>query len=524
MTSGHVNNSDVDIENSVCSTEPTTSGSVSTGSSNEDTNEAKSFTKTSPSRKKKIIKKTKKTSATTEKREEDCEDVNDDNSDGDIGRRRFIITSVIVVVHVCIAIGLGVHFVKGGKEGSGHAEVTLTAVQYGPFAGGDGESYYPNPTTMVPCAQDESCQIIMEGLGPVIPPGTMAVFSMTDTCQSRVRDWLRSSSADLKYDTERIRQRFALGVIYCELDGHLWLENQMWLSDVHECDWYNRLPSDRKGEYDTSSYSIVNRTGSYPFKLHPLYDTCNTEGQLEVLILDRNHLQGTLPSELSMLTELKILDLSHNFLSGTIPYDLSALSKLQYVDLSHNMFSVINDNMDVDWSYRNPVPELFFRFPKVKYLDLSSNNFDGEIPNDTPVRMQNLQHLNLQNNRFNGTIPETFKELKYHLTTINLSNNLLEGPIDPILDLLVDNNDSSQNINAGRHLQEIYLHGNNLNGTISFGVTVDLTPEFALRNLTLHSNPELHGSIGVNVCTEQSRPIISVDCTQIICACCICRA
>ena len=57
---------------------------------------------------------------------------------------------------------------------------------------------------------------------------------------------------------------------------------------------------------------------------------------LELLALNSNQLNGTIPAAIGNLTRLSFLDLHGNRLSGAVPESLSALTKLEHLDLSGN--------------------------------------------------------------------------------------------------------------------------------------------------------------------------------------------
>lgn len=60
--------------------------------------------------------------------------------------------------------------------------------------------------------------------------------------------------------------------------------------------------------------------------------------KLEVLILDDNNLEGSLPGEIRKMTNLRILSASNNNLTG-IPAEIGQLSKLETIDFSDNGIS-----------------------------------------------------------------------------------------------------------------------------------------------------------------------------------------
>ncbi|KAL2925493.1 Receptor-like protein kinase HSL1, partial [Bienertia sinuspersici] len=100
-------------------------------------------------------------------------------------------------------------------------------------------------------------------------------------------------------------------------------------------------------------------TGTVPLELTSL-------SQLNILALDGNQLTGELPSEIISWQSLSSLGLSHNQLSGSIPSALGSLPVLTYLDLSDNKFS-------------GEIPPEFSQL-KAPSLNLSSNQLSGEIP------------------------------------------------------------------------------------------------------------------------------------------------
>jgi len=60
--------------------------------------------------------------------------------------------------------------------------------------------------------------------------------------------------------------------------------------------------------------------------------------KLEVLILDDNSLEGSLPGEIRKMTNLRILSASNNNLTG-IPAEIGQLSKLKTIDFASNGIS-----------------------------------------------------------------------------------------------------------------------------------------------------------------------------------------
>ncbi|XP_039121763.1 probably inactive leucine-rich repeat receptor-like protein kinase At5g48380 [Dioscorea cayenensis subsp. rotundata] len=124
------------------------------------------------------------------------------------------------------------------------------------------------------------------------------------------------------------------------------------------------------------------------------------------------------------------LRLSNMGLEGNFPKGLENCSSMTGLDLSNNNFSG-QLPIDID--------------QKIKFvtgLDLSYNKFSGEIP----VNLANcsyLNSLNLQHNNLSGPIPWQFSRLN-RLSTLNVADNSLSGEIPPFVNnistLVVGNN------------------------------------------------------------------------------------
>jgi len=324
------------------------------------------------------------------------------------------------------------------------------------------DSFFPDPESLVPCTTDPACQIVSDGLGPYIPPGTAELFDIPGTCQSKARDWLRTGEDVLEFNGERIRQRFAMTVFFCEQDGGEWLENDMWLSDLHECDWYNMIG----------------------------LDPCNRVEQMEMIRISGNGLQGTLPSELSILSTIYEFTASDNLITGTFPGDYSGLTELDTLVVAFNQFS-------------GEIPSYFFHYPDMVYWDVGFNKFTGTLPQDIPEQMPNLQVMFGENNQLSGTIPANLGTLD--LKSVHLDDNNLTGTIPSTL-------------GNPPNLESLFLHGNSFEGTIP-----DTLPN-KLRDATFHYN-SLKGDVSKNICEQMYQgnlQSISVDCETVTCECCIC--
>jgi hypothetical protein len=318
----------------------------------------------------------------------------------------------------------------------------------------------------LPCAQDSTCGFVMEAINPVLPVRTRPLVDIEGTCQHWAREWLRTSRDIMEFKPERIHQRFAMAILYCEFNGDNWLEGDFWLSDLHECDWYTLVGVDPCGRRE--QYQIIRSYGQ--------------------------QMRGTLPPELSMLSTLWEVTLSDNLIEGTIPSEYYKLSKLETLGLAFNLF-------------KGPIPDFVWEFEDMVYMDLAYNFFTGTIPDTVHLTEPNLRVLFLENNDLASTIPNTFGQLDWK--RLHLDGNKFTGPVP-------------SDINAPR-IEEIMLHNNQLTGAFP---AASFATEFAgkhskLRVVTLNNN-EMSGDVN-GMC-----PLISdgrlqrfdVDLDKMICNCC----
>uniref|UniRef100_M0ZNP6 Hcr2-5D n=1 Tax=Solanum tuberosum TaxID=4113 RepID=M0ZNP6_SOLTU len=168
---------------------------------------------------------------------------------------------------------------------------------------------------------------------------------------------------------------------------------------------------------------------------------------LEYLGLYSNQLRGQVPRSLVNCTRLEALDLGNNMINDTFPIYLQKLQNLQVLILKSNLF-------------HGPIGDLEseFPFPKLRIFDLSFNGFTGTLPSNlfksfkgmmdeektasTSTRTDYLYNISLvikgneydmritsimtsvdlSSNRFEGDIPNSIGNLS-SLVLLNLSHN-----------------------------------------------------------------------------------------------------
>ena len=318
-------------------------------------------------------------------------------------------------------------------------------------------------TPAVPCPEDASCGFIMGAIDPVFPPQTRALINIPGTCQNWAREWLRTGKDIMQFPVERIRQRFAMALMYCEFNGDNWLEGELWVSDLHECDWYTMIGVDPCGRHE--QYQIIRNYGQ--------------------------QMRGTLPPELSMVSTLWEINLSDNLLEGDIPPEWAQMSELDTLQLSFNLF-------------KGAIPQFVWEFEDMVYLDLAYNFFTGEIPETVHLTEPNLRNLMLENNDMSGSLPTTFGSLDWQ--RLHLDGNQFTGTIPADI--------------AGPNTKEILLHNNQFSGEFP-------TREFAsqdrskLEEVTLYNN-NFDGDVNdmCNLVLDGRLTTFAVDQDKVACDCC----
>ncbi|KAI8019722.1 Receptor-like protein Cf-9 [Camellia lanceoleosa] len=267
-------------------------------------------------------------------------------------------------------------------------------------------------------------------------------------------------------------------------------------------------------------------------------DTFVKENSFKTINLDSNGFEGPVPKSLENCKMLQVLDLGHNKFSDKFPYWLENLTSLQVLILRSNKFHgpVPNSKfkfpfpnlrvMDLSTNYfTGPLPRNFFKNLnammnvdeasfELKYLgmpsgrspyyysdcltivikgstmemvkvltifiaiDLSKNNFEGEIP-QIIGKLNSIQGLNLSHNSLTGHIPASLGNLTM-LEWLDLSSNKLTGEIP-------------QQLRNLKFLEVLNLSRNQLIGSIPQGKQFDtFLNDSYIDNLALCGPPLLN--------------------------------
>ncbi|WOH05815.1 hypothetical protein DCAR_0625236 [Daucus carota subsp. sativus] len=166
--------------------------------------------------------------------------------------------------------------------------------------------------------------------------------------------------------------------------------------------------------------------------------------QLQVLFLHSNKFHGALGSPRSPLEfpMLRIIDVSHNSLTGVLPVEYIKIwnaMKMNSPDtelyittnIKFKTRSSIWGNPDLQSSITLVNKGVETEYKQIlnilTAIDLSSNNFTGEIPESLGT-LKELELLNLSNNELTGPIPRSLANLT-KLESLDLSQNKLTGVI-----------------------------------------------------------------------------------------------
>ena len=123
--------------------------------------------------------------------------------------------------------------------------------------------------------------------------------------------------------------------------------------------------------------------------------TCDEDGSLVALTLGFQQLQGSLPLELGLLTDLRFLSLRRNLLTGTIPRSIGALTNLVLLDLGRGTFE---STLPTELGLLTNLQELRAH---------ESPSIFGPIP-DGLASLSNLLRLNLHNSQLTGSLEGLF--------------------------------------------------------------------------------------------------------------------
>ncbi|KAL0415695.1 UNVERIFIED_CONTAM: putative inactive leucine-rich repeat receptor-like protein kinase [Sesamum latifolium] len=260
----------------------------------------------------------------------------------------------------------------------------------------------------------------------------------------------------------------------------------------------------RDGSFN--GFPVPYKTLSQNFSMDSLVATLSRLNSLRVLSLVSLGIWGPIPDKIHRLQSLEHLDLSWNFLYGSVPQTLPRIGKLQVLKLDGNFlngtlpgwFDSFSDLTSLSLSnnrFTGPLPSSVQRFASLtdinlsknaisgklldlsslsslRWLDLSNNKLDSELPN----MPKGVVAVLLSNNSFTGRIPEQYGKLN-QLQQLDLSFNALQEiapaglfALPSISSLNLASNELSgslpMRLSCGSKLQTVDISNNRLRGLL----------------------------------------------------------
>ena len=276
---------------------------------------------------------------------------------------------------------------------------------------------------------------------------------------------------------------------------------------------------------------------------HNINESC----KFKALDLSGNQIEGQLPRSLASCKYLEVLDIGHNQISDFFPCWMTAIPRLEVLVLKSNkLFGQVSPSIDDE--------KITCEFPRLRILDLASNNLSGtltegwfirlksmmvEVVNETSVMEYNsyqnqvyqvntvlrykgyavsftkilrtLLLIFVSKNEINGSIPGAIGELVL-LQVLNMSHNSFTGPIPSQFVYLhqLESLDISSNGISGEIPQEIssldFLTTLNLSNNMLEG-RIPESPHFStFDNSSFMGNTGLCGPPLSKQCSNETPP------------------
>ncbi|CAB9507488.1 LRR receptor-like serine threonine-protein kinase [Seminavis robusta] len=220
-----------------------------------------------------------------------------------------------------------------------------------------------SPKTEPPTTSPTILSIAWDGL----PMSTLNALKDPSSPQARAYDWLLNDPNGTAYPQWRIQQRFALAVFYFSTGGEDWILQEDWLSyDVDECSWYVRKLVG--GEED---FFLFEGNTEVTAELQYLDSVCDDDGQYLHLVFTENNMEGTLPPEISLLSNSLVnLEVGSNEnLYGVIPSEIGLLTNLLRFYADRSLHS-------------GQIPTEIGKLSLLQELELGHNPLTGSIPSE----------------------------------------------------------------------------------------------------------------------------------------------
>mmetsp|Transcript_7624 Transcript_7624/g.18678 ORF Transcript_7624/g.18678 Transcript_7624/m.18678 type:complete len:568 (-) Transcript_7624:942-2645(-) len=437
--------------------------------------------------------------------------------------KRWTLMFLGIVSILAVAVGVGMYIILNRLPGNPQPPSPLEGLTQSPTPNPNFSPFRVSYSTGAPVSAPVYSPEEVTRLNAIFlrVPGT-TVVNMVDlkTPQGKAREWIINSDGKMDVNQEqRVQQRYTLCVLHFSTNGDFWTKKANWLKpDKSECEWFGIA--------------------------------CNSATNfIRTIDLSENNVIGTLPNEMSSLSNLVALNMSYDEISGTIPRDMfEFLDELETVDLQQNLIvgtvperlnSIRNSGLRFINLGSNQLTGTFPFFPNIEIISFGKNNlisFDSRYFTSA----SSVKKFKGFHNKLSGPLPMTW-ELP-NLIELDLGYNFLTGTIPhelwnlPTLkSLFLDHCNVTgmlPSYSESGAMHRLWLDSNSLTGTIPLDFGWNWTKLYSIKL----QNNALTGSITAEQCnrwklnpnlaptttdTNSRRRVwtFDADC-QIDCACC----
>ncbi|CAB9526020.1 Leucine Rich Repeat [Seminavis robusta] len=312
-----------------------------------------------------------------------------------------------------------------------------------------------------------------------LPDNTMQAMERPQSPQSKAYQWLtkdlnNQSSSLQQLPDWRLVQRFALATFYYSTRGDHWVKHHGWLDwDTNECDWeliflWGKVDSPElycndKGEIKGLEFGHTNNLeGTLSPEISLLGNSLQALGFLREF-----QLEGTIPTEIGLLTKLTRLELGAAALSGTVQTEFGCVQSLEQLVMSSvslpselgkvgnlTIFKVVNTDLTGSLPVEvcrmhqltqivvmgspglfsgSLLPEIIRNMPKLQLLVLDQRKSGDKMTLPSEIGLlSELSSLYLIDRKLDGTVPKQLGHLT-DLKFLTLKGNSIAGTMHPEL-------------------------------------------------------------------------------------------